>query len=185
MSSKQHFTGLWQLLKRPLDASKNLIMLKNICQHTPCLVPCPLWWVNSKWCLVEAGVRVVFRDSECQRVPRTRSHSRGHCRCFGLHGNQGAPGGDWGAVPLLYNKVKTKTETKAVCVRSNTRMTHTKYITQTTQPCNVSGRFWFWVLFFWSDLFSVSPEIVVSIVFCLNQLFLNAALMPDCCVVTQ
>lgn len=46
-------------------------------------------------------MRVVFRHPESQRVPRTGSHGRGHCRCFGLHGDKGAPGGGGGAVALL------------------------------------------------------------------------------------
>lgn len=69
--------------------------------YPPCLVPCSLWWIDSKWRLAEAGMRVIFRNPEGERVPRTGGHSGGHCRCFGLHGDQGAPGGDGGAVAFF------------------------------------------------------------------------------------
>lgn len=67
----------------------------------PRLATCPFRWVDSKRRLAEARVRVVFRYPEGQRFPRTGSHSGGHCRCFGLHGDHGAPGGDGGDVALL------------------------------------------------------------------------------------
>lgn len=81
------------------SVTKETVKIKRM--HPPGLVPCPFWRVDSKRRLVEAGVRVIFRDSESQRVPRTGSHSRGHCRYFGLHGDQGTPGRDRGDVAFL------------------------------------------------------------------------------------
>lgn len=69
--------------------------------HPPCLAPCSLWWVDGEWRLAEARVRVVFGHPECQRVPRTRSHSGGYRRRFRLHMDEGAPGRDRGDVTLL------------------------------------------------------------------------------------
>lgn len=52
----------------------------------PRLVPSPLWWIHRKRGFAEAGVWVIFGDSEGQRVPWTGNHRGGHCRRFGLHG---------------------------------------------------------------------------------------------------
>lgn len=76
----------------------------------PRFVPCPLWWVDGKWSFAEAGVRVIFGDPECQRVPSAGGHGGGHGRRFRLHGNQRAPGRDWGAVSLLWKRRRQKTK---------------------------------------------------------------------------
>lgn len=105
-SEAKNFTLIWQVPPKMLLGWNFLKKNRRLC--LPRFVPSPLWWVDSKRRLAEAGVRVIFRDPERQRVPRAGGHGGDHGGRFGLHGNQWAPGWDGGAVSLLWKRRRQK-----------------------------------------------------------------------------
>lgn len=176
------FDKLASILSQPCERSCDHYDLLEVVNYPPCLVPRPLRWVDGQRRLAEAGVRVVFGNPEGQRVPGTGGHRRGHRRSFGLHGDQGAPGGDGGDVALLWNDRDTKIR--------RVRWQIVKKKKKKKKQTESDQMQYSWVLFPVWILLAPQSKTESSAVWYLHQLSVffpphNSALVPDGCVVIQ